>query len=161
MRFLLYDRVIDAVKGESMVAEKHLALTEDHLASGYTGRRLLSGSLLIESMAQVAGWLVHLSTDFHVSAFLCIVEQTDLPGELVPGRAVRIETQMLNLSKRWAQLSCTASDDNTVIARAGRLTYVLQDIDTPADIAAEENRFRYYSGWSLDRIRELPARTSS
>ncbi|CAM4084199.1 hypothetical protein NONI108955_08075 [Nocardia ninae] len=69
MRFLLYDRVLEATKGESMIAVKHVSLTEDHLGDGYAGRRVLSGSLLLESMAQVAGWLVHFSADFTVSAF--------------------------------------------------------------------------------------------
>ncbi|MFC9433108.1 hypothetical protein [Nocardia sp. NPDC057030] len=156
MRFLLYDRVLEASKRESMVAVKHVSLTEDHLTAGYAGRRLLSGSLLLESMAQVAGWLVHLSTDFTVSAFLCLIDRAEIVGELPPGRAMRVEARMLGLSKRWAQLSCAAYDETTPIARIARLNYVLQDITDPAEIAAEENRFRYYSGWSLDRIRAEP-----
>ncbi|MFI6170566.1 hypothetical protein ACIBCN_27545 [Nocardia sp. NPDC051052] len=156
MRFLLYDRVLEATKGESMIAVKHVSLTEDHLAAGYAGRRVLSGSLLLESMAQVAGWLVHLSTDFTVSAFLCLIDRAEIVGELAPGRAMRVEARMLGLSKRWAQLSCAAYDETTPIAHIARLNYVLQDISDPAEVAAEENRFRYYSGWPLERIRAVP-----
>ncbi|MFG1796210.1 hypothetical protein [Nocardia sp. NPDC049149] len=156
MRFLLYDRVLEATKGETMVAVKHVSLTEDHLGAGYAGRRLLSGSLLLESMAQVAGWLVHYSTDFTVSAFLCIIDRAEIVGELAPGKAMRVETRMLSLSKRWAQLSCAAYDDATPIARVARFNYVLQDITDPREIAAEENRFRYYSGWPLEQIRAVP-----
>ncbi|MCM6775611.1 hypothetical protein NDR87_14955 [Nocardia sp. CDC159] len=158
MRFLLYDRVLDAVKGRSIVAVKHVALTEDHLAEGYAGRPALAGSLLIESMAQVAGWLVHLSTDFRVSAFLCIVDDAELIAELPPGRSVRIEAHLLSLSKRWAQLRCVAADEEgRTVARVARLNYVLRDIEDPAEIANEENRFRYYSGWPLERIRAVPS----
>ncbi|WP_159080428.1 hotdog family protein [Nocardia suismassiliense] len=158
MRFLLYDRVLEATKGESMIAVKHVSLTEDHLSDGYAGRRLLSGSLLLESMAQVAGWLVHFSTDFTVSAFLCLIDRAEIVGELPPGRAMRVEACMLGLSKRWAQLSCTAYDEGVLVARIARLNYVLQDIHDPAEVAAEENRFRYYSGWPLDRIRAVPTK---
>ncbi|MEU0869826.1 hypothetical protein [Nocardia brasiliensis] len=156
MRFLLYDRVLEATKGESMVAVKHVTLTEDHLGAGYAGRRLLSGSLLLESMAQVAGWLVHFSTDFTVSAFLCLIDRAEIVGELPPGRAMRVEARLLGLSRRWAQLSCAAYDETAPIARIARLNYVLQDIQDPAEVAAEENRFRYYSGWPVDRIRSTP-----
>jgi len=158
MRFLLYDRVIEAVKGDHMIAVKNVSLTEDYLPDGYAGRRLLSGPLLIESMAQVGAWLVHLTKDFRVSALMVIVDQAAIVRELPPGRSVRIEVRILSLTRRWAQLSCVAYDDADLVARIDRVSYVLRKIEDPHEIAAEENRFRYYSGWTLEQVRAASAK---
>ena len=55
--FLLVDRVVDIVPGESSVAYKNLTINEPYFDGHFPGNPVFPGVLLVEAMAQTAGIL--------------------------------------------------------------------------------------------------------
>jgi 3-hydroxyacyl-[acyl-carrier-protein] dehydratase len=55
--FLLVDRVVEIVPGESIVAYKNLSINEPFFDGHFPGNPVFPGVLLVEAMAQAAGVL--------------------------------------------------------------------------------------------------------
>jgi 3-hydroxyacyl-[acyl-carrier-protein] dehydratase len=64
MRFILVDRIIGCVPGRSIRTVKALSLAEEYLADHFPAFPVLPGVLMLEAMAQSAGWLVRATYDF-------------------------------------------------------------------------------------------------
>jgi 3-hydroxyacyl-[acyl-carrier-protein] dehydratase len=56
MRYVLLDRLRVLVPGREVVAERTFPAGDDYLADHFPGLPLVPGALLIEAMAQAAGW---------------------------------------------------------------------------------------------------------
>ncbi|MEM6485086.1 MAG: 3-hydroxyacyl-ACP dehydratase FabZ [Pseudomonadota bacterium] len=61
--FLLVDRVVDLVPGETIVAYKNLSINESFFQGHFPGNPVFPGVLLVEAMAQAAGILGFKSQD--------------------------------------------------------------------------------------------------
>jgi 3-hydroxyacyl-[acyl-carrier-protein] dehydratase len=55
--FLLVDKVVDCVPGESITAVKNVTINEPFFNGHFPGKPIMPGVLIIESMAQAAGLL--------------------------------------------------------------------------------------------------------
>lgn len=55
--FLLVDRVVDLVPGESIVAYKNLSINEGYFEGHFPDHPIFPGVLMVEAMAQAAGIL--------------------------------------------------------------------------------------------------------
>lgn len=56
--FLLIDRVIDVVPGESAVGLKNVTINEPHFTGHFPARPVMPGVLIVEAMAQTAAVIV-------------------------------------------------------------------------------------------------------
>lgn len=56
--FLMIDKVIDLVAGESAVGVKNVSAAEPHFQGHFPGKPIMPGVLIVEAMAQTAGVLV-------------------------------------------------------------------------------------------------------
>src|SRR3546814_4057338 len=56
--FLMIDRVVDVVAGESAVGIKNVSINEAHFQGHFPRRPVMPGVLIIEAMAQTAAVLV-------------------------------------------------------------------------------------------------------
>lgn len=61
--FLLVDRVLECVRGESIRAIKNVTYNEPYFTGHFPHRPLMPGVMIIEALAQVAGLLAFLSAD--------------------------------------------------------------------------------------------------
>ena len=59
--FLLVDRVVELVPGESIVAYKNLSINEPFFQGHFPDKPIMPGVLLVEAMAQAAGILGFVS----------------------------------------------------------------------------------------------------
>lgn len=55
--FLLVDKVVDCIPGESITAVKNVTINEPFFNGHFPGKPIMPGVLIIESMAQAAGLL--------------------------------------------------------------------------------------------------------
>jgi 3-hydroxyacyl-[acyl-carrier-protein] dehydratase len=61
--FLLVDRVLECVRGESIRALKNVTYNEPFFVGHFPHRPIMPGVIIIEALAQVAGLLAFLSAD--------------------------------------------------------------------------------------------------
>lgn len=90
MRYLLIDRILEFNTSESIRGIKNVAMSEDFLEYHFPGNPVMPGVLLLEAMAQLAGWLEAASSDFQKWFLLSHVRTCKLYGFSLPGDQVEL-----------------------------------------------------------------------
>ncbi len=95
MRFLLVDRVEDVQPNQSIRGWKNVAMSEDYLTWHFPEQPIMPGMLILESFAQVAGWLEAVSSDFERWVLLDQVRSARYYKFCVPGDRITLELKQL------------------------------------------------------------------
>ncbi|MFH1177935.1 MAG: hypothetical protein V1750_11055 [Acidobacteriota bacterium] len=90
MRFFLVDRITSCPRGGPIEGVKSLAMSEDFLEYHFPGDPVMPGVLLLESLVQLAGWLVAHSSDFADWFLVDRVERCAFHGFVRPGDRVEL-----------------------------------------------------------------------
>jgi len=143
MRFLFIDRVTSLERGRRITGVKSFSSSEPFLESHFTRTALVPGVLLIESMAQLLGWLASYSYDFRYVAVLALISNVTVPTALKPGARVEIEGRLLSSTEHDSLGAATAMVDGQTIARVERL--ILHHVPLPKGETARAF-FLYYAG---------------
>jgi 3-hydroxyacyl-[acyl-carrier-protein] dehydratase len=144
MRFLLYDRIVTIDKGKSIVGTKTFSLSDEFLTRHYKKSALVPGVMLIESMAQLLGWLVIYSHDFKLTTFMSLIENVSLPSKLRTGFEAKIYAEIISTSERDTLGRAQLFINGQSVAGIGRIIYSHSD---KVDSAELEQLFCYYSGF--------------
>jgi 3-hydroxyacyl-[acyl-carrier-protein] dehydratase len=99
------------VPDESSVFEGH-----------FPGHPLLPGVLMIETMAQIGGWLVLATLRFDRMPFLVQVKEAKLRSFVVPGQALEAEAKLLHDGSGFAVVEGKITADGKIVASA-EITY--------------------------------------
>jgi 3-hydroxyacyl-[acyl-carrier-protein] dehydratase len=143
MRFLFIDRVTGLERGRRITGIKSFASSEPFLEGHFTRRALIPGVLLIESMAQLLGWLASYSHDFRCVGVLALISDVTVPTALRPGARAEIDARLLTTNDTDSLGAATAVVDGETVARVGRL--ILHHVPLPAGETAREF-FLHYAG---------------
>jgi len=146
MRFLFYDTISLLEKGNRIVGVKNAALNEDFLTGHFQKTAIFPGPLLIEAVAQVAGWLVNATMDFKVSALMSLVEGVRFVKDVRPGDKIILEAELLNLQDGASEASGNAKVDNEIVMTVNRILFYHYQSPDEQFIQDEKERFNYFSG---------------
>jgi len=100
--FLFVDRVISAVPGESLVAQKLVSMSDPILQGHFPGHPILPGVVQVEAMAQAGVVLAHLSGLFDPELHHCFfvgIQEAKFRAPVVPGEVLTIEIKALRLGR--------------------------------------------------------------
>src|SRR5579871_6473315 len=96
--FLLVDRVLEIVPGESVVTRKNVTINEPFFAGHFPGHPVMPGVLILESMAQTSGahalLLLGKSCDQQV-IYLMSFERAKFRRPVVPGDQLSLSSTVL------------------------------------------------------------------
>lgn len=115
--FLMIDKVIDIVKGESCTGVKNVSVNEPFFQGHFPGHPIMPGVLIVEAMAQSAATLVvdsmeGVDSDSHVVYFMSVEEarfrKPVLPGVSFLSRSRRNAIAALSGNSRAKPMSMTA-----------------------------------------------------
>ena len=123
--FLLVDRVIDCVPGESLTAIKNVSVNEPFFQGHFPGQALMPGVLIIEALAQATGLLgfrtISEEPKDDVLYMLVGVDNVRFKKQVVPGDQLYLHVKLERRAKTIWKFSCEARVDDEMCTAADLL----------------------------------------
>ena len=119
--FLLVDRVVDVVPGESAVGIKNVTANEPHFQGHFPDRPVMPGVLIVEAMAQTAAVLVVAGLGKEAEGklvYFMSIENARFRKPVVPGDQLRIYCRKERQRSNVWKFSAEARVDDAVVAEA-------------------------------------------
>ena len=118
--FLLVDKIIDIIPGETVTAIKNVSVNEPFFQGHFPGQKIMPGVLVIESMAQ-AGGLLMLKTMENAENKLVVLSGVDdarIRKPVIPGDQLRLEIKLTQFRLSTCKFRAAAYVGNDVVAEA-------------------------------------------
>ncbi len=127
--FLLIDRVVDVVLGQSATGIKNVSVNENYFQGHFPAHPVMPGVLIIESMAQTAAVLVVETLGPNAAGklvYFMSIEGAKFRRPVVPGDQLRIHIVKERSRGNVWKFSAVAKVDGTAVAEA---TYAAMILD--------------------------------
>jgi len=128
--FLLVDRVIDLVPGESATGIKNVTFNEPHFTGHFPGKPVMPGVLIVEAMAQAAGVCIIKSfeegADTKLFYFMSI-EEAKFRQVVKPGDTLHLHVVKTKARSNLCKFSGAAKVNGKLVAEA---SFSVMMIDT-------------------------------
>ena len=126
--FLLVDRIVEFEKDSRIVGIKNVTINEPFFQGHFPGSPVMPGVLIIESMAQVGGFLVFKTLPEREGKLVYFmgIEHARFRKPVRPGDQLRMEMFITRAGKRVGKLKGKAFVDGQVVAE-GDLMFSLVD----------------------------------
>jgi len=150
VRFLLFDRIVEAERGKRMRATKLVTLADGCFVDHYPRRAVMPAALIIESLAQVGGMLNLYNHNFAVEMVLMLVDGVRVVRQVGQGESLALEVQMLYDHPYGATMRAEARVGDGLVVTVARMVYAHANTADPSAIRTNRDRFAYQSGgWAL------------
>lgn len=161
MRFFLIDKVTELVLGERATGVKNVTYANGLLHDHFPDFPVFPGSLIIESAAQLAGFLVEMTARHEgmpVRAVLGQVDKAKFHRPCVPGDRLIVEAQMVSMLDNAARVQARVKAqpfDRTADVSAAQmvLTFALRGVESTR---LDEQRRSLYRIWTTSLDIDLP-----
>jgi 3-hydroxyacyl-[acyl-carrier-protein] dehydratase len=124
--FLLIDRVLELVEGESIVALKNVTINEPFFVGHFPTRPVMPGVLILEALAQAAGILAYKSTNTSPSDgvlyYFAGIDNARFRRVVEPGDQLRLEVKLLRAKRDMWKLEGIALVDGELACSAELLS---------------------------------------
>ncbi|MBU0728934.1 MAG: beta-hydroxyacyl-ACP dehydratase [Proteobacteria bacterium] len=154
MRYFFIDRILEYKQGESAKAVKNITLSEDIFDDHFPDLPIYPGAYLIESAAQLGGFLVEMTVnkpEVISRAMMGQVDQAKFYRAAEPGDQLLLEACLENIMEDAAKICVHISCSGTKVARVF-LTFILKRID---NLRIHEQRRSLYTLWTK-HIEDFP-----
>jgi 3-hydroxyacyl-[acyl-carrier-protein] dehydratase len=117
--FLLVDRVLECIPGQTLTAIKNVSVNEPFFQGHFPGQAIMPGVLIIEALAQATGLLgfrtmsEEPSTD--VLYMLVGVDNVRFKRQVVPGDQLLMKVKIERRSRAVWKFSCEATVDGELV----------------------------------------------
>lgn len=123
--FLLIDRVLEFVPGETLTAIKNVSVNEPFFNGHFPETPIMPGVLIIEALAQATGLLGFKTMSEEPSNDLLYmlvgVDNVRFKRQVVPGDQLMLKAKVVRQSKVIWKFNCEASVDGQVVTVADML----------------------------------------
>jgi beta-hydroxyacyl-ACP dehydratase FabZ len=119
--FLLIDRIIDLVPGESITALKNVSMNEPFFQGHFPSQPVMPGVLIVEAMAQAGGVLASESRGAEPTPAIIYfmgMDQVRFRRPVVPGDQLVLEARILKIRSKVAKMAGRALVGGTLAAEA-------------------------------------------
>ena len=121
--FLLVDRVLDYVPGESPLAIKNVTINEAFFPGHFPQRPVMPGVLILESLAQATGILAIVSEKNgrlgeNSLYYFVGIDKARFKKPVVPGDQLILDVKLNRTMRNMWMFSCEAKVDGKVVASA-------------------------------------------
>lgn len=120
--FLLVDRVVELVEGESIVAYKNITVNEEVFNGHFPQNPVFPGVMIIEAMAQASGILGFKTMnkkpqDGSIYLFAG-VDDVRFKRQVIPGDRLQLESRVISEKRGIWKFECKATVDGVLAASA-------------------------------------------
>ena len=123
--FLLIDRVLECVPGETLTAIKNVSVNEPFFTGHFPETPIMPGVLVIEALAQATGLLGFKTMSEEPSDDLLYmlvgVDNVRLKRQVVPGDQLTLKVKVKRRSKVIWKFTCEASVNGDLVTSADLL----------------------------------------
>jgi 3-hydroxyacyl-[acyl-carrier-protein] dehydratase len=120
--FLLVDRVLDCVPGETLTALKNVTINEPFFPGHFPQRPVMPGVLILEAMAQATGLLAFASLgaapDSNELYYFVGIDKARFRAPVEPGDQLIFKVRVLGSKRGMWKFAGTAEVDGQVVAEA-------------------------------------------
>jgi 3-hydroxyacyl-[acyl-carrier-protein] dehydratase len=141
MSFILVDGILEYEKGKSIVAVKNASALRDFFVDHVCHGMILPATLVAESVAQAAGWLVTASLDFKKRGLLIDLKLLDFGGVVRPGDQMILEAELVSLSEETAVLTGRARVGERLVGKVDSGLCLLVDAGALDDVENTRSMF--------------------
>jgi 3-hydroxyacyl-[acyl-carrier-protein] dehydratase len=136
--FLLVDKVLDYVSGQSIRALKNVSYNEPYFTGHFPNRPLMPGVMIIEALAQVAGLLAFLTAnaypDENTRFYFVGIDKARFRKPVAPGDQLILKANFERNFKGIWRLATSAEVENEEVANA--LIMIAPDLKSSGGAAA-------------------------
>jgi 3-hydroxyacyl-[acyl-carrier-protein] dehydratase len=128
--FLMIDRVVDLVMGESAVGIKNVTINEPHFQGHFPQRAVMPGVLIIEAMAQTAAVLVVATLGASAEGklvYFMTVDDARFRRPVVPGDQLHIHVEKIKRRGNVWKFGGKAKVDGVLVAEASYGAMLMDD----------------------------------
>ena len=123
--FQLIDRIVELdLTAQTIRVEARVPTTSTIFEGHFPGYPLMPGVLLIEAMAQTAGWLVIGVTKFTRMPFFAALKEAKLRSFISPGQDLNLSAKLLHQGSGFAVAKAQIHRDGKLVCNA-ELTFRL------------------------------------
>ena len=147
--FQLIDRIVDLSLADRNISSVATVPTANPIFEGhFPGFPLMPGVLLIEAMAQTAGWLVLAKHEFKRMAILCAVRDARLRTFVTPGQQLSIKAHLKHEGSGYTVVEAKGSVAGNLVCEA---TVMLRVVDFPnAEMRSHMRAYAAQIGLSVE-----------
>lgn len=147
MRYFLLDKITAFEPNTFASGVKNVSLSDEVLHDHFPDHPIFPGALLLEAMAQLAGFLLESGrADAPERAILVQVEKAKFHAPAGPGDQILLKVTLAQRLEAAAQVEAEAHVAERCIARA-RLTFMLRQV---ASTRVTEQRATLYRIWTRE-----------
>ena len=118
MRFVLVDRIVDLVPGESITAEKTISAKEELFADHFPGFPVVPGVLLTEMMAQAAGKCLDAEKSVRGKAMLGKIQEASFRKWVKADQKAIIHARIESSRREYANAKCSIQVEGVKVCSA-------------------------------------------
>ena len=126
--FLLVDKIIEFVTGESIVGMKNVTINEPFFQGHFPGHPIMPGVLIIEAMAQTGGIMLLNSYENpeQYVAYFASINNVKFRQPVMPGDTLRFELKVISLKRSIAKMHGDAYVGDKKVCEADFLAKVVK-----------------------------------
>jgi 3-hydroxyacyl-[acyl-carrier-protein] dehydratase len=128
MRFYLFDKVVSFIPESEASGIKNVSAQEEFFIDHYQHLPEMPEPLIAESLAQLGGWAITVSSDYKYFAIMVMIKNFEIKGSAKPGDQIVLSIKIENFNDYGATISGKAEVDGSPIVTIGNITYVLYPI---------------------------------
>ncbi len=120
--FMLVDRVLKCVPGESLVALKNVSFNEPFFQGHFPDRPIMPGVLIIEALAQATGILAFITTNSRPTErslyYFVGIDNARFKQPVIPGDQLILEVAVTRVIKTVWKFHAVAKVSDKIVASA-------------------------------------------
>lgn len=143
MRFLFFDKILALESSKRVLALKHVSFDAAYFENHFDGLPVMPGTLIVEAIAQAAGWLNFITHDESVRMVVGLIENVQLGRSVGPGETLTLEATILFVHPEGVTMEGSARVGDEVVASVERLVFANEQVSRGEFSDAERAHFEY------------------